>query len=239
MSISFVLHQLMEGFGFQIEVTRTDRKKSASIHIDGNLVKVIAPKSLSDNRVRELITKRTPWIKTKLNEQSQRPIPKPKEYVSGETVPYLGRNYRLKVVSGDTVSIKMKNGYLVATIPEGETNRQKDIKSLLEDWYQAHAEMRLKEKTERLSKIVGVTPKSVSVKSYKSRWGSCSSNGELTYNWRIILAPHRIVDYVVVHELCHLLEHNHSPRYWKHVEHHVPDWRECRDWLKHHNLVME
>ena len=90
----------------------------------------------------------------------------------------------------------------------------------------------------RLSKVIGVSPKSVSIKNYKSRWGSCSSNGELTYNWRIILAPHRIVDYVVVHELCHLLEHNHSPKYWKHVEHYVPNWREHRDWLRKHTTEL-
>lgn len=228
----------MEGFEFQVEVKRTDRRKSALISLDENLVKVTVPKSLSDRRIRDLIGKRTPWIKSKLKEQSLRPSSKPKEYVSGETVPYLGKNYRLKVVEGEIPSIKMVGGYLVATILNCEKNRQDAVKNLLEDWYIRQAKRRLKEKTDRLSKIVGVSPKSVSVKSYKSRWGSCSTTGELTYNWRIILAPHRIVDYVVVHELCHLLEHNHSPRYWRHVEHHVPDWRDCRDWLKGQTLAV-
>ena len=109
---------------------------------------------------------------------------------------------------------------------------------LLEGWYQRQADRLLKDKTDRLAKIVGVCPRSVSIKSYKSRWGSCSSNGELTYNWRIILAPHRIVDYVVLHELCHLLEHNHSARYWAHVERHAPGWRACRDWLRHNQQVL-
>lgn len=229
----------MEGLEFQVEITRTDRRKSASISLDGNLVKVIVPKSLSDRRIRDLISKRTPWIKTKLKEQSLRSSPKPKEYVSGETVPYLGKNYRLKVIEGDVLSIKMVGGYLVAIVLNGEQNRQDVVKHLLENWYIRQAKRRLKEKTERLSKIVGVTPMSVSVKNYKSRWGSCSISGELTYNWRIILAPHRIVDYVVVHELCHLLEHNHSPRYWRHVEHHIPDWRNCREWLKGQSLMSQ
>ncbi len=228
----------MEGFEFQVEVKRTDRRKSASISLDGNLVKVTVPKSLSDRRIRDLIGKRTPWIKSKLKEQSLRPSSKPKEYVSGETVPYLGKNYRLKVVEGEIPSIKMVGGYLLATVTHGEKNRQNTVRHLLETWYQRQAERRLKEKTERLSKVIGVSPKSVSIKNYKSRWGSCSSNGDLTYNWRIILAPHRIVDYVVVHELCHLLEHNHSLNYWKHVEHYVPNWRDCRDWLKVHRLEI-
>jgi predicted metal-dependent hydrolase len=85
----------------------------------------------------------------------------------------------------------------------------------------------------------GVNPASVTVKNYKSRWGSCSTKGDISYNWRIILAPHSIVDYVVVHELCHMLEHNHSSKYWKHVERHVPNWRECREWLKHNELAKD
>ena len=228
----------MEGFDFEVIVKRTDRRKSVSISLDGDIVKVTVPKSLSDNRIKELISKRTSWIKTKLNEQALRQPPKPKEYISGETFPYLGKNYRLKVIEGVVPSIKMVGGYLVATLLSAEKNRQDTVKYLLENWYLANADKRLKEKTERLSKIVGVTPKSISMKNYKSRWGSCASNGELTYNWRIILTPHRIVDYVVVHELCHLLEHNHSPRYWRHVEHHVPDWKDCRDWLKHCNANL-
>jgi predicted metal-dependent hydrolase len=228
----------MKGFEFQVEVKRTDRRKSASISLEGGIVQVVVPKSLSDNRVRELINKRTTWIKAKLNEESLKPPSKPKEYVSGEAFPYLGRNYRLKVTRGDVSTIKMVGGYLLATVTHCEKNKQNTVRHLLENWYQRQAAKRLKEKTERLSKVIGVSPKSVSIKNYKSRWGSCSSNGELTYNWRIILAPHRIIDYVVVHELCHLIEHNHSPRYWKHVEYHAPDWREHRDWLKHWSIAV-
>ena len=121
----------MEDFGFQVEVKRTDRRKSASISLDGNLVRVTVPKSLSDRRIRDLIGKRTPWIKSKLKEQSLRPSSKPKEYVSGETVPYLGKNYRLKVVEGEIPSIKMVGGYLFATILNSEKNRQDAVKNLL------------------------------------------------------------------------------------------------------------
>jgi predicted metal-dependent hydrolase len=228
----------MEGFGFQVEVLRTGRKKSASIQLDGNLVKVSVPQTLSDKRVRDLITQRTPWIKTKLSELSERPTPKPKEYVSGEAFPYLGKNYRLKVVQGAGCSARLKGGHFIATIPQkGEP--QSLVKDLLSEWYSSHAEMRLRDKTERLANIVGVTPSSIGIKTYKSRWGSCSVKGAITYNWKIILAPHRIVDYVVVHELCHLLEHNHSVRYWKHVERFVPDWRDCRDWLRANGSTVE
>ena len=194
---------------------------------------------MSEERIRDLITKRTPWIESKLKEQSEKYILKPNKYINGEVFSYLGKDYRLKVITGDRVSIKMKNGYLVAIILDTVAEQeQEQIKPLLEDWYQSHAEVLLKEKIKRFTKVIGVTPKSVSVKNYKSSWGSCSNRGEISFNWRIILAPHRIIDYVVIHELCHLLEHNHSSRYWKLVEQHVPDWRDCRNWLKNKDLVI-
>lgn len=229
--------QVMEGFGFQVEVVRTNRKRSASIQLDGELVKVRVPKSLSDNSVRDLISKKMPWIQTKLKEYAELPRPRPKEYVGGEAFPYLGKNYRLKVISGQGSSVKLKNGYLVVTV-EGQKPQPEIVKSLLEGWYRSQATIRLQDKAQRWSKIVGVSPLSVSVRGYRSQWGSCSIKGAITYNWRIVIAPHHIVDYVVVHELCHLLEHNHSQKYWRHVERHVPDWRVCREWLKSNPIVF-
>ncbi|MBF2754684.1 MAG: M48 family metallopeptidase [Gammaproteobacteria bacterium AqS3] len=232
----------MAPFDFPLEVIRTNRKRSVAIQILGDTVRVRAPKTLSERRIHSIIAKRTAWIKRKLREQAERPALKPKEYVSGEAFQYLGRNYRLKVVktpkASTKPSIKMQQGYLVATIPETTANPQRRIKALLRDWYQVRAEQRLKEKTERLAKVVGVTPRSITVRDYKSRWGSCSVKGDISYNWQIILAPHRIIDYVVIHELCHILEHNHSPQYWKQVEKYVPDWRDCRAWLKDNPIIF-
>lgn len=73
---------------------------------------------------------------------------------------------------------------------------------------------------------------SVKVKSYKSSWGSCSRSGDISFHWAIIMAPHYIVDYVVVHELCHMIHHNHSPAFWQQVEKVLPNYSECRGWLK-------
>tara|TARA_Y100000590_G_C15717829_1_gene1012485 strand:+ start:2243 stop:2938 length:696 start_codon:yes stop_codon:yes gene_type:complete len=230
----------MEGFPFQVEVVKTDRKRSASIRLLGDLVKVSVPMTLSDNHIRDLIIKQTPWIKNKLQEQSERRrSPLLKEYVSDEAITYLGKNYRLKVLIGEAPSIKLWRGYLEVTTTETDTNSKNIIRSLLKDWYKSHAEKHLGEKTVRLAKVIGVKPTSVTVKDYKSRWGSCSPKGGISYNWRIILAPHSIVNYVVVHELCHMLEHNHSSRFWHHVEHQIPNWRECREWLKHNHLAQD
>lgn len=239
---------------FPLDIVRTDRKKSASIEIVGETVKVIVPKYLSDKRIEDLILKRTSWINQKLKIQSEIVLPKPKEYVSGECFTYLGKNYRLKIVSdssgGDSVDsvdsvnsndsvdnskeAKLKHGYLQIPTPANLTDekRQNFIKASIKQWYEEHALKRLADKTNRYGEILGVQPRSIKVRDNKSRWGSCSVTGDISYSWRIIIAPHHIVDYVVVHELCHILEHNHSSTYWKHVENTIPSFRECRAWLK-------
>ena len=229
----------MDGFEFPVEVIRTDRKRSASIYLEGDGVKVRVPKGLPDGRIRDLIARKSPWIRRKLKDARLKAPPKSKEFVSGETFSYLGRNYRLKVLSGDTPSLKLIGGYLEASIPGSSKTQEQEVRSLLVDWYRMHAQERLEEKTRRYARILQVEPSRVSVKDYKSRWGSCSTTGDIFYNWRIVMAPHRIVDYVVVHELCHLLEHNHSPAYWRHVERIVPDFRECKEWLKQNSERLQ
>ena len=221
-------------FDFPIEIIRTERSKSASIEIEDDTVKVTVPKNLSDQRIEELIKNRTVWIRQKLKIQTETIRPKDKEYVNGETFSYLGRNYRLKCLSGGSGETKLTNGYLTVCLAKDASGAAVEgcMRQSLQQWYQARALEKLKEKTKRYSAILGVSPQSVGVKEYKARWGSCSSSGNVTYNWRIIMAPHHIVDYIVVHELCHLLEHNHGPKYWKHVQNVVPNYKECREWLK-------
>ena len=214
-------------FALPVEVVRTKRKKTASIEIKDGLIRVLVPNSLTDKRVNTLLEERASWINKKIRLQAEMPSYKAKEYVNGETFTYLGRNYRLKLVNTDTTATRLKNGYL-----EVPAQGEKAIQASLTDWYTSHALAKLEEKTGRYAKTLNVEPSSVTVKDYKSRWGSCSTSGDITYNWRIIMAPHRIVDYVVIHELCHLVEHNHSDKYWKQVESLVPDYRERRAWLK-------
>jgi predicted metal-dependent hydrolase len=106
------------------------------------------------------------------------------------------------------------------------------IRNALVRWYKRNAELKFREKVARYADIVGVDPADVGIKTFKSRWGSCSSKGRIDFNWKVIMAPNRIVDYVVVHELCHLKQHDHSPEFWKLVERVIPDYLECKVWLK-------
>lgn len=229
----------MSGLGFQVEIIKTDRKKSASIQLKDGQVRVRAPRSLSDKRINDLIKKRAPWIKEKLEEYSNRPQAITKKYEDGEIFSYLDRNYELKIVEGDEEAVKLKNGCFVVSICKEDFGENIKAQNLLLDWYRDHAFKYLQERTDKFANIIGVSPFSISIKNYKSRWGSCSINGAIDYNWKIIQAPKKVIDYVVVHELCHLIEHNHSPKYWSYVEKFMPNWKESRDWLKENSDLLK
>ena len=134
---------------------------------------------------------------------------------------YLGRNYRLKLLKGR----------LQVTLPTASKSTEK-IKDALTGWYRTHAEAKIQGKAARYVPLIGVTSVSVGIKTIKSRWGSCHLSGDILYNWKIAIAPNRIVDYVVVHELCYLKQHDHSEKLWKLVVLVIPGYAECEEWLR-------
>lgn len=216
--------------GLFIEVVRTKRRKTITISIFNGSVKLTIPSQFSDFSIKELIKKRKSWIIKKLKEEEKTFIPSPKEYVNGEIFTYLGRNYRLKILTARICNVKLIGGFIVVSIPDIlEINK---IKELLVEWYELHATNRLNKITRKYAKIIDVQPNSIRVRNYKSRWGSCSSKGEISYNWRIIIAPPNVVNYIVVHELCHLIEHNHSKDYWLHVSKYLHDYKKHHKWLR-------
>jgi predicted metal-dependent hydrolase len=200
---------------------------------------VVVPHRTSTASIEHLVSRKMHWIREKLLLQREYQPPKTKEYVSGESFLYLGRHYRLKVVTGPGKSAKLINGRLVIQVPPSVRIRGQYIRNALEEWYRAHALEKLQNKVKRYSKVIGVNPSSVVIKSFKGRWGGCHTNGKVDFNWKIIMAPDRIVDYVVVHELCHLHHHNHSPAFWMCVEQAFGNCQNCRDWLKENGRLLD
>ena len=217
---------------FEVQIHRTNRRKTASIKVLQGVVQVVVPKTLSQQAIDDLIANKSNWIRQKLMQQQSVPVSKPKQFVSGESFTYLGRNYRLKVLPGQVAPVKLKHGYLQVTVTPDQKSDQQLIRQRLRDWYLHRSIDKLEQKTSIYAEQMGVQPTQIKVKEYKSRWGSCNTRGEISYNWKIIMTPHRIVDYVVIHELCHLIHHNHSKQYWNQVRSIVPDYQSKRDWLK-------
>ena len=222
-----------EVLGLRVEVVRSIRR-TAALHIIGNDLQVRVPEYVEDERVAAFLQKKRPWIRSKVAEIQLLPPHRPKELVSGESFPYLGRNYRLKVQEGHQVGVCLSGGYLKATIRQSEQGEHLTlrIQQYLENWYCSRAHERLQEKTKRYAQLIGVMPTGVNVRNFKSRWGSCDKKGLVVFNWNIIKAPHSVVDYVVIHELCHLMHPNHSKDFWQLVGHHDTTYAEHRQWLK-------
>ncbi|WP_298443800.1 SprT family zinc-dependent metalloprotease [uncultured Ferrimonas sp.] len=223
--------EYLQGDGYVVEVRRTTRRKTASIQVEDGQVMVIVPHQLEVERISKLIAAKHRWIIEKIALHDAVLPPSSKSYVSGEAFPYLGRNYRLKVLTGAYMPAKLVQGRLQVTVP-AYGDPANAVRNSLIRWYRSHAHNKLREKCARYAEVVGVRPTSVSVKQFKSRWGSCTTKGELEFNWVIVMAPNRIVDYVVVHELGHLKHHDHSPQFWREVERVIPDYAECREWLR-------
>ncbi|MCI5165336.1 MAG: M48 family peptidase [Candidatus Electrothrix sp. GM3_4] len=231
---------------FAYQVRRRPRRKTASISVQPDCsVQILVPSFLSDLKIEELVQRKIGWINNKISQFEEiRRNSGSKQYVSGECFTYLGRNYRLKVVPGVQeeycakllcgrfhVYVSSCTGTGTDTGTERETHDQLVIRQL-SAWYRRQAALRLREKTKRYAERLLVAPVSVGIKEYRARWGSCHADGRIYYNWRIIAAPHSVVDYVVVHELCHLVHPDHSPRFWKLLATILPDYTERKAWLK-------
>jgi len=230
---------VIQGTGFVAEIIRSPKRKTAAIKIQKGKVYVMVPAGLTMTTIESLVAKKSRWIREKLAIQQQIIAIEPKAFVSGESFSYLGKHHPLKVETGLYPVIKLHQDELVVSVRNKAADNAPAIKQLLIKWYKQQAESELTAKTERYARIIGVKPASITVKSFKARWGSCSITGGIHYNWKIIIAPDRIVDYVVIHELCHILHHNHSPAFWAAVARHCPDYRDCGAWLKMNGARLE
>ena len=220
-----------------IDIKKTNRKKTVSFQIEKGIVKILVPKHLDKSRIDKLIKSKSKWIKTKLSKVDQILPYRKKDYVSGEDFLYLGKHYRLKILKGKKYNIELTDKYLKITI-KSHTKDNK-IKRLLKKWYFNNADNYLSELTNEISKKTGLNYRSVKVRNYKSRWGSCSSNGKIYYNWKIIMAPTRIIKYVVCHELAHLKVHNHSPKFWMLLRSMCQNLDDAKSWLIKNKNTLE
>ena len=226
-----------EANGFIAEVIRTERRKTADIRVEDGAVSVVVPSDLPIERIDSLLKEKRKWIKDKIVLHRQAQPVSEKQYVSGEAFSYLGRNYRLKVEKGAFQPVRLIAGRLVVTVPEGKDEPHM-IRNALVRWYKLQAEQKIKEKVERYAPVVGAEPTGLGIKSFKSRWGSCTAKGRLEFNWRVMMAPNSVVDYVVVHELCHLKQHDHSAEFWQMVERVMPSFVEKKAWLKQFEMSL-
>jgi hypothetical protein len=228
-----------ELYGLKVEVVRSKRKTSV-LYIIGDELQIRVPNRVRDGKIVEILETKKRWIRNKVVQIQSRPASKEREFVSGESFALFGKNLKLKVVEGGRVGTKLDGDYLSTNVRASEIGdvRKFRIKTYIEKWYIQEAYKRLEDKVIKYSEIIRVSPREIKVKNYKSRWGSCDKKGRLTFNWHLIKAPHSIVDYVVIHELCHMVQSNHSPKFWHEVEKYDPSYKNHKKWLKENGTLL-
>ena len=212
-------------------------RKTLGITVHPDLrVTVKAPEGIPLGDIETKVLKRAPWV-LKQQKDLERYLPHlpPRQYVSGETHRYLGRQYRLKVIeseNGTGKSVKRDRNYIyVRAEDKADTER---VKVLLDEWYCDHARRVFAKRLDTCypkMEHIGVPYPEIAIRAMSTRWGSCSSKGRITLNVKLIKVPKSYIDYVIFHELCHLAEPNHTLRFYELLDRVLPDWQERRDKL--------
>ncbi len=212
---------------------RSDRKHLRIVIAPELTVDIFAPNSASDEQVQTAIKKKAPWIVRTLDKlEGYHPLPMPKRYLSGETFVYLGRQYRLKLEKGSKQPAKLLGRFLWVWV-ENKTDAQ-SVRKSVEAWYRKRAHEilgRYMEKCYRITSRHGVPEPNVVIRRMRRRWGSCSPSSRVTLNLSLVKVPVHCIEYVIVHELCHLKHHNHSKAFYSLLTRCLPDWRQRKDAL--------
>ena len=217
----------------QYTVTYSQRKSlTITVERDRTVV-VMAPIGTSPEKIRDVVESRKLWIYEKLQHPQKYDTAPRKEFVSGETVLYLGRNYRLEIQKGTEESIRFQGKFIVTGV---SSNR---AATLFREWYITKARKKIIPRVKQHANNLGVVVNKVMVSELKYRWGSCTPSDSLNFNWKLIKAPMFVIDYVIVHELAHLLEQNHTARFWNIVQVQVPGYVKAKEWLKQHGDILE
>jgi predicted metal-dependent hydrolase len=209
------------------------KKLTITVERDRSIV-VHAPEGTQAEKIRSVVESRKRWIYEKTRHgQKYDPLPHPpgKELVAGESLPYLGRNYRIEWVD-DGEGVRFAQRFLVSRRLAGK-------KQVFRDWYRERAEDVILPRVGHHAKSLGVAFQEAKIGDSKYRWGSCTPSDNVIFNWRLIKAPMFVIDYVIVHELAHLMEPNHTPRFWNIVRAQIAEAEKAKRWLKDHGEDLE
>ena len=211
------------------------KRKTVSITVERDRSVVVrAPVGTSDEQIERLVREKGFWIyeKTK-HKQKYSPAGAAKEFIAGASIPYLGQHYRLDVISRSFDGVLFDDKFVIS---KRSARRASD---LFKTWYLEQAEKTILPLVRDYGSKTGAEYNSVRVVDLKYRWGSCTPKNNLNFNWRLIKAPIRVIEYVIVHELAHLLEPNHTDRFWQIVKTQIPDYVRAKLWLKENGNLLE
>jgi predicted metal-dependent hydrolase len=230
--------QIIQGDGFTVSVVRSGRRNTTALKIKNGEVSIHIPKRQSIEIAHHFVQQKTHWIQQKLQHQALQSLPE-KNFIEGESLLFLGKDYQLQLIPVERPTTIIKTAQTIQIHGRVNILSKSAIRAALILWYKQQAELYLRSQTAFLTNKTGLTPRSITVKTYKARWGSCRMNGDIQFNWKLMLAPPDIIDYVIIHELCHLQQHNHSALFWQLVHMHSPHFKTARLWLKNNGASLD
>ena len=232
----------------EYQIIRSARRKTLGLQVKQGKVIVRAPDFLTDKQIHSFINEKTAWLKAKVDLQQLQPELKPPSFTHGCSLLIYGEQKKLTIAYQSKAQILNLNNEFCVILPSrnravnGQLSSieisQKNVKKQLEKWFKEKATSYISTRLVELSKQTQLLPKSFKVRQYKARWGSCNNRGELSFNYLLMMAPFWVVDYVIVHELCHLTHLNHSREFWRLVALHSPNFQQAQNWLKTHQRQL-
>jgi len=214
------------------QIIRSKRKTIALEVTDRATLIVKVPYLVSNKTIDETIQRHIRWIRKRISNVKNAEKFSEKEFVSGESFLYLGRTYRLFLVKEQKEALKFDNGFYLSW------NQKPFARDVFILWYKNAARNLILERIYYYSNLTGIKYNNVKITSARKRWGSCSREGNLSFTYRLIMAPISVIDYVVVHELCHIEVHNHSKAFWEKVKVIIPEYKKQKEWLKENGHLL-
>jgi len=211
------------------------KRKTISVIVERDRSVIVrAPLNTSKELIENEINKRKRLIQNKINHNQKYPFDKQtKEFVSGESLLYLGKNYKLYITDDPVDGVVFDSKFFI------NKSNQRNANKLFKEWYLDSASKIIIPKVKSIAKEIGVKYNSLNILDLKYRWGSCTPKDNIHFNWRLIKAPMNVIEYIIVHELTHLLESNHTPEFWNRVAAQLPNYDKAKHWLKEYGFELE
>ena len=210
-------------------------RKTLTITVERDRSVIVrAPNDTPPEKIEQLVHQKKLWLYEKVRHTQKYDLPiTEKEFVSGTTILYLGKSYRLEVASESFDGILFDNKFLISK------SSISHAPELFRDWYIERAKQKIVPQSKFYATHLGVSFNRILISDLKYSWGSCTPSDNLNFNWRLIKAPMRVIEYVIVHELAHLIEPNHTARFWAIIKTQLPDYLKAKNWLKEHGDLLE
>lgn len=221
------------------------KRKTMEIAVEPpNNITVTAPIGTTEDEILKKVESKGSWLIQKIYSfKHMNYIPIERDFVNGESFMYLGRNYSLQIelnsesgLRGKKPEVKLYRGKFIV---KANNKNEEDIKKAMEQWYRNRAKEVIETRVKYYQRFFNIEPMDIRIKEQKKRWGSCTSKNELLFNWRCIMAKSNALDYIVVHEMCHMYHKDHSKEFWELVASVLPDYELRKEWLRNYGVRMD